>query len=96
MAVLKGIQVDEFSDVTILIFEQLSIRNKKVGNRVHVVISELAKDTSEVLVELSDESQIMMSDKCANVDMIIDFPSEKAIDRFIAELQELKKIHYNG
>jgi hypothetical protein len=94
MSVLKGIKIDEFENVTILIYEKISMRSKKIGERVHVAISEADKSDSETALVINDELSFAKSDKCHNIDMIIDIPNERALDHLISFLQDLKEDHY--
>ena len=94
MPVLKNIEVDEFKNVTILVYEKISMRSKKIGERVHIAISEDDKSESETALVINEHTSFAKSDKCDNIDMIIDFPNEKAIDHFILFLQDLKQDHY--
>jgi len=94
MSVLKGIKVDEFENVTVLIFEKISMRSKKIGERIHVSVSEADKSDSETALVINDELSFAKSDKCHNIDMIIDIPNEKSLDQLILFLQDLKEDHY--
>lgn len=100
MAVLKGINVDEFDNVTILTLEKISMRSKKLNfldnTRVHIAISEADKSKSEEALVINEQTSFCKSDKVDNIDMIIDIPNEKALDQFISFLQELKEEHYNN
>ncbi len=95
MPVLKNVKIDEFDDVTILVFEKISMRSKKIGERVHVAISESHKSDSETALVINDELSFAKSDKVDNIDMLIDIPNEKALDQLILFLQELKEDHYS-
>ncbi len=92
--ILKNIQVDEFENVTVLILEQISMRSKKIGERIHVAVSDADKSDSETALVINDELSFAKSDKVDNIDLIIDIPNEKALDRFIRFLQDLKEDHY--
>ncbi len=94
MPVLKGIEVDEFKDVTILVLQKISMRSKKIGERVHIVVSEAEKSDSETALVVNDELSFAKSDKVHNIDLLIDIPNEKALDQFILFLQEIKEEHY--
>lgn len=94
MPILKNITVDEFENVTILILEKISMRSKKIGDRIHVVVSEADKSDSENALVINDELSFAGSDKAHNIDMIFDIPNEKSLDQFIRFLQELKEDHY--
>lgn len=94
MPVLKNIKVDEFDDVTILVLEKISMRSKKIGDRIHVVVSEADKSDSETALVINDELSFAKSDKVDNIDLIIDIPNEKSLDQLILFLQELKADHY--
>lgn len=96
MSVLKGINIDEFENVTVLIIEKLSMRSKKIGGRVHIAVSEAEKSKSEDALVINDELSFAKLDKVHNIDMIIDIPNEKALDQFISFLQDLKEEYYNG
>jgi len=94
MPVLKDIKIDEFKNVTILVLQGISMRSKKIDGRVHVSISEADKSDSETALVINEELSFAKSDKVDNIDMLIDIPNAKALDRFILFLQELKQDHY--
>ena len=96
MPVLKNIKIDEFEDVTILILEKISMRSKKIGERIHIAVSEADKSDSETALVINDEQSFAKSDKVDNIDMLIDIPNEKSLDQFILFLQELKEDHYKN
>jgi len=96
MPVLKNIKIDEFEDVTILILEKISMRSKKIGERIHIAVSEADKSDSETALVINDEQSFAKSDKVDNIDMMIDIPNEKSLDQFILFLQELKEDHYKN
>ena len=95
MSVLKGVKVDEFENVTVLIIENISMRSKKVGERLHIAVSEAHKSDSEKALIINEELSFAKSDSVDNIDVIIDIPSEKSLDKFILFLQDLKEDHYN-
>jgi hypothetical protein len=94
MPILKNIKVDEFEDVTILVLQKISMRSKKIGERVHIAISEADKSDSEIALVINDELSFSKSDKVDNIDLLIDIPNEKSLNQFILFLQELKEEHY--
>ena len=94
MAILKGINVDEFENVTVLVFQGISMRSKKVGDSIHIAVSESDKSASEDALVINDELSFAKSDKVDNIDMIIDIPNEESMDRFISILQAYKEEYY--
>ncbi len=94
MAILKGVTVDKFKDVTVLILEKIAFREKKVGNSVHVIIYE-GYEKEDMLIQLNDKDGICMSSDAHNIDIIIDIPNETSLDQFIIYLQELKQRMYH-
>lgn len=94
MPVLKGIEVDEFKDVTIIVFKDISTRYKKVDDAVHIVISEADKTESEEMIKTSETEGICWSDTVHNIDVILDFPNKKSIEQLINFLTEVKKEMY--
>lgn len=95
MPVLKNIEVDEFKDVTVLVLQKISMRSKKIGDRVHIAVSEAEKSDSETALVINEELSFAKSDQVHNIDMLIDIPNEKALDQFILFFQELKEEHYS-
>ncbi len=94
MSILKGIKVDEFENVTVLVLEKISMRSKKVGERIHIAVSEAHKSDSETALVINEELSFAKSDSVDNIDVIIDIPNEKSLDKFILFLQDLKEDHY--
>jgi len=94
MSILKGIKIDEFEDVTVVILEKISMRSKKIGERIHVAVSESSKSDSETALIVNEEISFTKSDKVHNIDVLIDIPNEKSLDQFINFLQDLKEEHY--
>jgi hypothetical protein len=94
MPVLKGIKVDEFEDVTIIVFKDISTRYKKVDDAIHIVVSEADKSQSEEMVKTSETESICWSDTAHNIDVILDFPNKKSIEQFIEYLTMVKKEMY--
>lgn len=94
MPILKGIQVDEFKNVTIIIFKSISTRYKKVDEAVHIVISEADKTQSEEMVKISETSSICWSDTAHNIDVILDFPNKESLDQLINHLIEVRNDMY--
>ena len=58
MSVLKGIKVDEFENVTVLIFEKISMRSKKIGERIHVSVSEADKSDIDMIIDIPNEKSL--------------------------------------
>lgn len=94
MPILKGIQVDEFKDVTIIIFKGISTRYKKVDDAIHIVVSEADKSQSEEMVKTSETESICWSDTVHNIDAILDFPNKESMEQFINFLTEVKNEMY--
>ena len=94
MPVLKGLKVDEFENVTVIVFDEISTRYKKVDEAIHIVLSEADKTESEVMVQTSETESICWSDTAHNIDVILDFPTKKSIDQFINFLTKVKEEMY--
>ena len=94
MPILKNVTVDEFNNVTIMIVKGLSMRSKLVDGHVHIAVSEEDKSESETMFQNTETESICWSDKCHNIDLIIDIPNEKNLQQFIDYLIETKNDLY--
>lgn len=94
MPVLKNEKIDEIEDVTILIMKDISVRHGKFGDRVHLCLAESDKTESDVMVNMSENSDLCWSDKTSHIDVLIDFPTVNTLDQFIENLQEMRETHY--
>ncbi len=94
MPILKGVKVDEFENVTVLVVKEISFRHKRVEEGCQIVIAEASKTESEVMFQNTETESICWSDQCHAVDMIIDFPNEKAMQAMIDQLMKVKNEMY--
>lgn len=95
MSILKGIKVDDFDNVTVIVFKDISTRHGKFGDNVHIVVSEADKSQSEEMVKLNETESLCWSDTVHNIDVILDFPSKKSIEQLIDYLTKVKEEMYN-
>jgi hypothetical protein len=94
MPVLKNEKIDDIEDVTILVMKDISVRHKIVDDRIHLCLAETKKLESDVMVNMSENSDLCWSDKTAHIYVLIDFPTVKTLDQFIKNLQEIREEHF--
>lgn len=93
MPVLKGIKVDEFENVTVLLLKDVSFRYRLFEGTeiVHISISDADKTEADVMVQCNETTSICESTATNNIDMIIDIPNKKNLRQFIDFLTEIEK-----
>lgn len=94
MPVLKHEKIDDIEDVTIVVMNDIAMRHGKFHDNVHVCLAEEEKTKDDVMINMSEGSDLCWSSQTSHIDVLIDFPSAKSMDRFIEILQEIREQYY--
>ena len=94
MPVLKGIKVDNFENVTVVVVKDIQLRAKKAkDNHLHIAVAEVNKAD----VNIPDDtfnSKPAQTSELTELEVLFDFPNEKSLEKFIQYLTEIKKEVY--
>ncbi len=94
MPVLKGIKVDEFENVTVVVVKDIQLRTKKAKDgHLHIAVAEVNK-TDQATPDETFNSQPAQISALTELEVLFDFPSEKSLSKFIQYLTEIKKEVY--
>ena len=93
MSFLKGLKIDDIENVTVIIFDHIHLREKKIDERLHITMHEPGTD-GETLVEMQNGDSIAMSSTVNDIDVLLDFPNRKSIDNFINYLSYVRDKYY--
>lgn len=89
MSFLKGIKIDDIENVTVIVFDRIDFRHKRINEGLHITMHKPGTD-GETLVKLQNGDSIAMSSVVDDIDVLLDFPNRKSIDNFIQCLVSIR------